>query len=93
MIRYQNSSEMCRKLAESVRVMKDEIFKKKSKIFIFVIYFKNIISRDSNLFDFRQNDPAPVLLILDRREDPITPLLNQVNKYFKSILRFTCFKK
>jgi len=30
------------------------------------------------LFDFRQNDTAPVLLILDRREDPITPLLNQV---------------
>lgn len=55
-IRYQNSSEMCRKLAESVR---------------------NIISRDSNLFDFRQNDVAPVLLILDRREDSITPLLNQ----------------
>ncbi|CAF0774174.1 unnamed protein product [Brachionus calyciflorus] len=38
---------------------------------------RNIISRDSNLFDFRQTDPAPVLLILDRREDPITPLLNQ----------------
>lgn len=55
-IRYQNSSGMCRKLAESVR---------------------NIISRDSNLFDFRQSDVAPVLLILDRREDAITPLLNQ----------------
>lgn len=55
-IRYQNSSEMARKLAESVR---------------------NTISRDANLFDFRQNDIAPVLLILDRREDPITPLLNQ----------------
>lgn len=55
-IRYQNSSEMCRKLAESIR---------------------NIISRDANLFDFRQNDVAPVLLILDRREDTVTPLLNQ----------------
>lgn len=55
-IRHQNSSEMCRKLAESVR---------------------SIISRDSNLFDFRHTDIAPVLLILDRREDPITPLLNQ----------------
>ena len=39
---------------------------------------RNIISRDTNLFDFRQNDIAPVLLILDRREDPVTPLLNQV---------------
>jgi len=62
-IRYQNSSEMSRKLAESVR---------------------NIIARDTNLFDFRQNDIAPVLLIIDRREDSITPLLNQVIiiKYF-----------
>ena len=58
-IRYQNSSDMSRKLAESVR---------------------NIISRDSNLFYFRQNDIAPVLLIIDRREDSITPLLNQVDK-------------
>lgn len=55
-IRHQNSSEMARKLAESVR---------------------NIISRDTNLFDFRQSEIAPLLLILDRREDPITPLLNQ----------------
>ncbi len=29
------------------------------------------------MFDFRQSDPAPVLLIIDRREDPVTPLLNQ----------------
>jgi vacuolar protein sorting-associated protein 45 len=39
---------------------------------------RNIIARDTNLFDFRQNDIAPVLLIIDRREDSITPLLNQV---------------
>jgi hypothetical protein len=37
-----------------------------------------VISRDSSLFDFKPNDVAPVLLILDRREDSITPLLNQV---------------
>ena len=40
---------------------------------------RNIIARDTNLFDFRQNDIAPVLLIIDRREDSITPLLNQVS--------------
>jgi vacuolar protein sorting-associated protein 45 len=35
------------------------------------------IDRDASLFDFRQGPVPPVLLILDRREDPITPLLNQ----------------
>jgi vacuolar protein sorting-associated protein 45 len=54
------------------------MIKKFLKKFIFVSDFKSIITRDSNLFDFRQSDPAPVLLIVDRREDPVTPLLNQV---------------
>ena len=30
-----------------------------------------------SLFDFRRTDAAPVLLILDRRNDPVTPLLSQ----------------
>lgn len=30
-----------------------------------------------SLFDFRRTDTAPVLLILDRRNDPVTPLLSQ----------------
>jgi vacuolar protein sorting-associated protein 45 len=30
-----------------------------------------------SLFDFRQPSSAPVLLLLDRREDPVTPLLSQ----------------
>jgi vacuolar protein sorting-associated protein 45 len=30
-----------------------------------------------SLFDFRRTDSAPVLLILDRRNDPVTPLLSQ----------------
>lgn len=29
------------------------------------------------LFDFRKTDTAPILLLLDRRDDPITPLLTQ----------------
>ena len=45
---------------------------------------RNMISRDTNLFDFRQNDVAPVLLVLDRREDSITPLLNQVHFFLHS---------
>ncbi|UZJ52979.1 hypothetical protein CBS101457_002299 [Exobasidium rhododendri] len=30
-----------------------------------------------SLFDFRRTDSSPVLLILDRRNDPVTPLLSQ----------------
>lgn len=32
------------------------------------------------MFDFRRQDIPPLLLILDRRDDPVTPLLNQVWK-------------
>jgi vacuolar protein sorting-associated protein 45 len=34
------------------------------------------VARERELFDFSQDVP-PILLILDRRDDPITPLLNQ----------------
>ncbi|XP_043264746.1 vacuolar protein sorting-associated protein 45 isoform X1 [Colletes gigas] len=54
-IRYQNSSEMAKRLAEKIR---------------------EILSKESNSFEFRQ-ESSPVLLILDRRDDPVTPLLNQ----------------
>ncbi|KAK9453689.1 Sec1-like protein [Dipodascopsis uninucleata] len=33
------------------------------------------IQQDQNLFEFRKMDTPPVLLILDRKNDPITPLL------------------
>ncbi|KAL2754685.1 hypothetical protein ACRALDRAFT_1042322 [Sodiomyces alcalophilus JCM 7366] len=35
------------------------------------------MTQEDQLFDFSQVDTPPVLLILDRREDPITPLLTQ----------------
>ncbi|KAM7222471.1 Sec1-like protein [Rhypophila decipiens] len=35
------------------------------------------ITQEDQLFDFRKVDTPPILLILDRREDPITPLLTQ----------------
>ncbi|KAF3925663.1 hypothetical protein ABW21_db0208690 [Orbilia brochopaga] len=35
------------------------------------------ITQESQLFDFRKTDTPPILLILDRRSDPITPLLSQ----------------
>ncbi|KAL0086473.1 Sec1-like protein [Phycomyces blakesleeanus] len=35
------------------------------------------IKQEGQLFDFRRPDTPPILLILDRRNDPITPLLTQ----------------
>lgn len=54
-IRYQNSSEVARRLAEKLRIH---------------------ISREATLFDNKQNRSS-LLLIIDRRLDPVTPLLNQ----------------
>ncbi|XP_051527223.1 vacuolar protein sorting-associated protein 45-like [Myxocyprinus asiaticus] len=56
MIRYQLSSDMSKRLAESV---------------------KKIITKEYELFDFRKTEVPPLLLILDRSDDAITPLLNQ----------------
>lgn len=35
------------------------------------------VTQEEQLFDFRKADTPPILLILDRRDDPITPLLSQ----------------
>lgn len=38
------------------------------------------MSKEASLFDFRTQEngaPPPLLLILDRKDDPVTPLLNQ----------------
>ncbi|KAK6362047.1 vacuolar protein sorting-associated protein 45, variant 2 [Orbilia blumenaviensis] len=35
------------------------------------------MTQETQLFDFRKTDTPPILLILDRRNDPITPLLSQ----------------
>ena len=37
------------------------------------------MDEESVLFDFRKSDVPPLLLIIDRRDDPVTPLLNQVS--------------
>lgn len=55
-IRYQESSDMAKRLAEKVW---------------------EVISKEESLFDYRQPEVPPVLLILDRRSDSITPLLTQ----------------
>ncbi|KAF7505749.1 hypothetical protein GJ744_000420 [Endocarpon pusillum] len=35
------------------------------------------LTQEEQLFDFRKTDTPPILLILDRRDDPVTPLLTQ----------------
>lgn len=35
------------------------------------------LTQEEQLFNFQRTDTPPILLILDRRDDPITPLLNQ----------------
>ncbi|VDO64401.1 unnamed protein product [Heligmosomoides polygyrus] len=54
LIRYQRSSEDCKRLAEELN---------------------QVMRREEGLFDNAKRDT--VLLILDRSEDPVTPLLNQ----------------
>lgn len=39
---------------------------------------QQIITKEYELFDFRKTEVPPLLLILDRSDDAITPLLNQV---------------
>ena len=41
--------------------------------------FQGKIDEESVLFDFRKSDVPPLLLIIDRQDDPVTPLLNQVS--------------
>lgn len=48
---------------------------------LFIYYFgmqqKLMYQQESGLFDFRRTEVSPLLLIVDRRDDPVTPLLNQ----------------
>ncbi|CAA0812912.1 Vacuolar protein sorting-associated protein 45 homolog [Striga hermonthica] len=38
---------------------------------------KLMYQQESGLFDFRRSEVSPLLLFVDRRDDPVTPLLNQ----------------
>lgn len=64
LIRYQSNSDLALKLAENLR---------------------QTMAKENALFDFKSNglhqqpDSQPILLILDRKFDPVTALLNQVS--------------
>ena len=38
---------------------------------------KLMYQQESGLFDFRRMEVSPLLLVVDRRDDPLTALLNQ----------------
>ncbi|CAH9051252.1 unnamed protein product [Cuscuta europaea] len=38
---------------------------------------KLMYQQESSLFEFRRPEVSPLLLVIDRRDDPVTPLLNQ----------------
>ncbi|XP_071939436.1 vacuolar protein sorting-associated protein 45 homolog isoform X1 [Coffea arabica] len=38
---------------------------------------KLMYQQESGLFDFRRTEVTPLLLVIDRRDDPVAPLLNQ----------------
>ena len=47
----------------------------------FFFSLQQVIGKEAALFEFRKTDVPPVLLILDRRDDAVTPLLNQVRSH------------
>ncbi|KAH0898033.1 hypothetical protein HID58_047601, partial [Brassica napus] len=60
-IRYQRTSDTAKRIAQETAV--GEI--------------KLMYQQESGLFDFRRTESSPLLLVIDRRDDPVTPLLNQ----------------
>jgi hypothetical protein len=72
-IRYEKMSSMAKKLAVEIQVrLVDLGFALNSPC-----YSQHRVQSESALFDFRLTQVPPLLLILDRRNDPVTPLLSQ----------------
>ena len=55
-----------------IRYAKDSMLCKK-----IALELRYQMTQEEQLFDFRRVDTPPILLLLDRREDPLTPLLSQ----------------
>lgn len=72
-IRYEKMSGMARKLANEVQVNSLSVYPS----YYIHVSAKHRMQAESALFDFRLTQVAPLLLILDRRNDPVTPLLSQ----------------
>jgi vacuolar protein sorting-associated protein 45 len=65
LIRYEKNSVLSRKLG--IRLLRLMLANE-------LVYQ---MQQEAPLFEFRRADTPPILLILDRRNDPVTPLLNQ----------------
>jgi hypothetical protein len=48
-----------------------------SEALIILIMQRLMYEQESGLFDFRRTENSSLLLVIDRRDDPVTPLLNQ----------------
>lgn len=48
--------------------------------------------QESGMFDFRRTENSSLLLVIDRRDDPVTPLLNQwtYQVTWKDLICFSC---
>jgi hypothetical protein len=60
-IRYEKMSLMAKRLGQSLSNVIND----------------NNSAEEGGLFDFRRSEKSPVLVLLDRRNDPVTPLLTQ----------------
>ncbi|KAK6115647.1 hypothetical protein DH2020_007916 [Rehmannia glutinosa] len=64
-IRYSRTSDIAKRIAQEASLSCPLTLQK-------LMY-----QQESGLFDFRRSEVSPLLLIVDRRDDPVTPLLNQ----------------
>ena len=76
-IRYQNNSNLCKSLGILFFVIVSKLFYHKTfQFYISGFSLRDFIIKESSLFEFRESNNT-LLLLLDRRDDPVTPLLNQ----------------
>ena len=73
-IRYERMSIMARKLGSEIKVCC--IFAPHYRCFLISVAQK-FTEDHASLFDFRPTQTTPLLIILDRLNDPVTPLLSQ----------------
>lgn len=59
--------------------------------FLSSILQKLMYQQESGLFDFRRTEVSPLLLIIDRRDDPVTALLNQWTYQVWVVCKFSTF--
>lgn len=89
LVRYSRTSEIARRVAQDAavcfvqftRVVPICVFSSSRAISFITPCLccsqRLMYETESGLFDFRRPDVPPLLLIVDRRDDPVTPLLNQ----------------